>query len=331
LLTHLLAAHAPLLDDPLQVISDPVGWIQGWLWPAIFGKDTVSQQNWLGDLFARAFYFTGLDAGAGCPAGPSCSTFNIWSALKATGYLVLAMTVMLRMLRNMLDPGDSVAKWLLFDVILRTAFGVLAINVSYPVLAMLMHGSIVIGNALFDSIMSVTSSSFTGQAGLSAGVGSILSPANLPIPLILETLVMLYLTALLIASRVAIVFSIAVAPLVIPFFAYSNNNSLLVWWGKLLVQGLLVPVLMGALFAVALMVIQAVNAVNSGPITPVLGTVTAVASLWFVGHSIGRLLGHLFPEHKNFFGGASTVQGRAGFVRERVGGALAPATNLFRR
>jgi hypothetical protein len=328
----LLAPHAPFLDDPLQIISDPVGWLQSWLWPALFGKDTVSQQNWLGDLFSRAFYFTGLDAGAcGTPGGGNCSAFSIWAALQASGYLVLGMALLFRMLRNVLDPSKRpVAKWLVFDVIVRGAGGVLAINVSYPVLAMLMRSSIVIGNALFDNIMSVTSSSFSGQAGLSAGVGAIINWANLPIPILLETLVILYLTALLLASRVAIIFSIAVAPLVIPFYAYHSQTSLIVWWLRLLAQGLMVPVLMGALFAVALVVIQAVNAVNSGPITPVLGTITAVAALWFVGHAIGRLLGTIFPEHKSFFGGASTVHGRSGFIRGRVGGALSPVTGIFR-
>jgi len=330
----LLAAHAPFLDDPLQVISDPVGWIQGWLWPAIFGKDTVAQQNWVGTLFSEAFHFTGLEASPGCdsPGGGGCSAFSIWSVLQTTGYLVLAMALMFRMLRNMVDPGKRpVAKWLVFDVIVRGAFSVLAINVSYPVLAMLMRSSIVVGNALFDSIMSVTTAQFAGQSGMAAGVAAIMSPANLPIPLILETLVILYLTALILASRVAIIFSIAVAPLVIPLYAYSSQSSMIVWWLRLVGQGLLVPIVMGALFAVALIVIQAVNGVSAGVVTPLLGTVTAVVSLWFVGHAIAKLLGAIFPEHRSFYGGATTVQGRSGFIRGRVGSAIAPATSLIRR
>jgi hypothetical protein len=330
----LLAAHAPLLDDPLQVISDPVGWIQSWLWPAIFGKDTAAQQNWVGTLFSDAFHFTGLEAPPSCSAsgGGSCTTFSIWTALQATGYLVLAMSLMLRMLRNMVDPSKRpVAKWLVFDVIVRGAFSVLAINVSYAVLSTLMHSSIVIGNALFDTIMSVTTAQFAGQAGMAAGVAAIMSPANLPIPLILETLAVLYLTMLILASRVAIIFAIAIAPLVIPVYAYSGQGWLILWWGRLLVQGLMVPVVMGALFAIALVVIQAVNSVNAGMITPLLGTVTAVVSLWFVGHAIGRLLGTIFPEHRGFSAGANTVQGRAGFVRGRIGSAFAPATSLIRR
>ncbi len=85
-----LVAHAPaLVDDPLQVITDPAGWVASWLWPAIFGKDQVAQPTWPGDLFARAFFFTGIDVNE-CSGGGNCSTFTIWSALQTTGYLVLA-------------------------------------------------------------------------------------------------------------------------------------------------------------------------------------------------------------------------------------------------
>jgi hypothetical protein len=328
----LLAVHAPLLDDPLQVLTDPIGWVSGWLWPAIFGKDAVAQQNWLGELFAGAFYFTGLDASTcSSPGGGNCSTFSIWSALQASGYLVLAMALMFRMVRRMAEAKASVAKWLLVDVILRGAGGVLAINVSYPVLAMLMHSSIVVGNALFDNIMSVTSAQFVGRTGLASGVAAILSPANLPIPLILETLVVLYLTALLLASRIAIVFAIAVAPLVIPLYAYNSGSGLITWWLRLLAQGLLVPILMGALFAVALVVIQAVDGINAGMITPLLGTVTAVVSLWFVGHAIVQVFKFLYPNHSHFMGAASTASSRAGLVRDRGFGPLGRVGGLLRR
>jgi hypothetical protein len=329
-----LAAHAPLLDDPLQVITDPAAWVASWLWPAIFGKDNVAQPDWVGGLFSRAFFFTGLDA-AQCtgPGGGNCSSFSIWSALQTTGYLVLAMAMMLRLVRNIIDPKKQagLAKWLVADILIRGSVGIAAINVSYVALAMLMHSSIVVGGALFDNIMSVTTAGATGEAGLRQAIAGILSPANLPIPLILETLVLLYLSALVLASRMAIIFAIAVAPLVIPIYAYNENNSLLVWWLRLVAQGLLVPIVMGALFAVALVVIQGVNAVQGGAMASLLGTVTAVVSLWFVGHSITHLLKHLFPNHSTFIGGATTLQTRGGFVRNRVAGVLGPPTGLFRR
>jgi hypothetical protein len=336
LVEHLpLVASAPLLiDDPLQVITDPASWVAGWLWPAIFGQDAVGQPDWVGGLFARAFFFTGLDASQ-CTAGSgggNCSSFSIWSALQTTGYLVLAMALMFRMVRNMLDPDkrDGVAKWLVFDVIVRGALGVAAINVSYAVLAMLMHSSIVVGGALFQDIMSVTTGGGGGEAGLRSAVSGILSPANLPVPLILETLVVIYLTALLLASRVAMIFAIAVAPLVLPIYAYSGQSSVILWWLRLVGQGLLVPVVMGALFAVALIVIQAVNGLQGGAMATLLGTVTAVVSLWFVGHSIHNLLRFLFPRHETLMGAAVVLQTRAGFVRNRIGAALAPAAGIVR-
>jgi hypothetical protein len=297
--------------DPLQVITDPAGWVASWLWPAIFGKDAVGQPDWIASLFSRAFFFTGLDASQ-CtgPGGGACSSFSIWSALQTTGYLVLAMALMLRLVKMVVTPAwrEQGTKWWLYSVILRAAVGVAAINVSYALLALLMHSSIVVGGAVFQTVMSVATNNAGGEAGLHNAIAGILSPANLPIPLILETLALLYLVVLLLVSRVAIIFAIAIAPLVIPIWAYGEDSSLFVWWLKLVGQGLLVPIVIGALFPIALIVIQAVNSVPDGSIALLLGTVTSVVSMWFIGHTITHLLKHLFPNHRNFLGGVSTVQ-----------------------
>lgn len=327
-----LVVHAPLLDDPLQVLTDPAGWVASWLWPAIFGKDAVGSPDWAANLFSHAFFFTGLDASQCTGPGPgSCSSFSIWSALQTTGYLVLAMAMMLRMVKIMAERKAGASWNLLLEIPLRGVLGVAAINVSYAALALLMHSSIVVGGTVFDTIMSVTTAGASGESGLAHAVAGILSPADLPIPLILETLALLYLTALLLASRVAIIFAIAVAPLVIPLYAYSNNNSVLVWWLRLIAQGLLVPVVMGAMFAVALVLIQAVNGVDTGPMAVLLGTLTAVVSMWFVGHSIRQLISHLFPGHNTFLGGASNLQSRTTFVRNQISSVTSPVVSLVRR
>lgn len=336
MLEHLtLVTHAPVLvDDPLQVITDPAGWVASWLWPAIFGKDQVAQPTWAGDLFANAFFFTGLDPSrcTGGGGGGNCTSFSIWSALQTTGYLVLAMALMFRMLRIMADGRPAAAKVLLFDIIVRAALGVAAINLSFIVLSMLMASSIRVGGALFDTVMSVTTNSAGGEAGLRQALAGIISPVNLPpIPLILETLVLLYLAGLILASRVAIIFAIAVAPLVLPLYAFNSQNSMLVWWLRLVAQGLLVPIVMGPLFAIALVLIQGVNGVGGGAMAPLIGTVTAVVSMWMVGHTIMNLLKHVFPEHKSFLAGASNLQGRVGFVRGRVAAAVSPVTSVIRR
>jgi len=329
-----LAVHAPLLDDPLQVITDPAGWLASWLWPAIFGKDAVGQPDWAASLFSRAFFFTGLDSSqCTAPGGSGCSTFNIWSALQTTGYLVLAMAMMLRLVRTMLDEDRrvNVARHLLVDVVLRGSLAIAAINVSYALLAMLMHSSIVLGGVLFDTVMSITTAGAGGEAGLRHALAGIISPATFPIPVILETFALLYLLVLLLASRLAIIFAIAVAPLVIPFYAYSEESSVLLWWLKLIAQGLLVPILVGTLLPVAMIVIQAANAVNDGELAALLGMVTTIVSMWFIGHAITRLLGHLFPEHRSFLHGAANAYARGGFVANRVRGAVGPLTALVRR
>jgi hypothetical protein len=333
-LEHLpLVAHAPaLIDDPLQVLSDPAGWVASWLWGGIFGKEAVAQPTWPADLFARAFFFVGLNpAACGGGSGGNCSSFNIWSALQTTGYLVLATSLLFRMLRNMFESKDGLPKWLVFDVIVRAAFGVAAINLSYITLVTLMQGSINVAGGLFDTIMSITTGGASGEEGLRQSLAGILSPANLPIPLIMETLVLIYLLVLIVASRVAIIFAIAVAPLVLPLYAFSGSSSMVLWWLRLVAQGLLVPIVMGALLPVALIVIQAVNGAGGAALAPLFGTIVAVVSLWLVGHSIGALLKHIFPEHRSFLANASTAQGRVGFVRSRVGAVLSPVTSIVRR
>jgi hypothetical protein len=317
----LAAAHAPMLvDDPLQVITDPAGWVASWLWPALFGKDATAQPTWAADLFARVFFFTGLDPSA-CSGGTggNCSSFNIWSALQTTGYLVLAMALMLRMVRQVWGGGGGLAKGLVWTIIVRAALGVAAINLSYVALSGLMHSSIVIAGVLFDNIMAITTGGAQGEEGLRQALAGILSFGNFPIPLILETFVLLYLMALLIASRIAIIFAIAVAPLVVPIWAYNGSVTLLSWWLRLVGQGLLVPIVMGALLPVALIVIQAANGVQIGIVAPLFGTITAIVAFWFVGHAIRQLIGHLFPEHRGFVAGASTAQGRYRWVRGVIG------------
>jgi hypothetical protein len=241
------------------------------------------------------------------------------------------MAMMLRMIKTVAEKRNNGGWGLLLEIPLRGVLGVAAINVSYAALAMLMHSSIVVGGTVFDTIMSVTTSGASGEPGLAHAVAGILSPADLPIPLILETLALLYLTALLLASRVAIIFAIAVAPLVIPLYAYSNNSSVLVWWLRLIAQGLLVPIVMGAMFAVALVLVQAVNGVDTGPMAVLLGTLTTVVSMWFVGHSIRQLVSHLFPEHRGFLAGASNLQGRTSFVRNQISNVTSPVVSLVRR
>jgi len=302
LLEHLpLVVHAPLLDDPLQVITDPAGWVASWLWPAIFGKDAVASPTWPADFFSKVFNFTGLDqVQCTAPGGGGCTSFSIWTALQTTGYLVLAMALMLRLVRNMVDPARpgrvDAARYLLVDIVVRAVLGVAAINLSYVALATLMHSSIALSGVLFDTIMSATTAGATGQAGLQHALAGIISPAGFPIPVILETIAILYLLVLLLVSRIAIIFATAVAPLVVPLYAFSSNNTLLLWWLRMIGQGLLVPLLIGTLLPVAIIVTQSANAIPDGSIALIVGTITAVVSLWFVGHAVNQLLRHMFPK-----------------------------------
>lgn len=315
LVAGLAAAHAPLLDDPLQILTDPAGWVGSWLSKAAVGQ--VTGNNWPGQLFSDAFNFTGFDAPQDCTGGGGlCNYFAIWNTLKASGYLVLALALMFRLFVVLFDPRKQVgvAQWLVADVLIRGSVAILAINVSYAVLSLLMHASIDIGGALYDNIIGIGFANFSGPDGLARALTALLANSP-PIPMLLEIVVMIYLTILIVASRVALLFAIAVGPLLIPIYAYSGQSSLILWWLRLVGQGLLVPVAMGALMGVALTVCLTVQSTVGGLLGAVFGTVTTVAILWFVGHAIHQLLRFMFPGHQGFVGGFVLWHGRAQFAQ----------------
>ncbi len=317
-----VVAHAPFLDDPLQIVHDPTVWVAGWLGKAVAGNQAVDHPGWLSDMFANAFTYTGFDAPVSCTGGGgSCTYYAIWHDLQASGYVVLGMALLFRLFKVVTDQRrqTGLPQFLVTDVLIRGSLAAFAINVSYIALAQLMHGSISIGGALFEDIMSIGWANFAGPDGMHRATAALFSNVP-PIPVLFEAVVVLYLTILVVASRVAMIFAISVAPLLIPIYAYSGQSSLVVWWLRLVGQGLLVPIVLGALFAVAMTVIlttQTSTAASS--IGPLLSPLTAVASLWFVGHSVQHLLKHLFPGHSGFMSGMINVHQRTTYVRKLMG------------
>src|SRR5437763_9219141 len=93
------ALHAPLLaDDPLQIIHDPIGWVQSWLWGAAFGKDETQGTGWLGNLFSATFFYSGLDVPTNCTGTMGdCVYFGLWRAVAAGSGIVTALALLLRM------------------------------------------------------------------------------------------------------------------------------------------------------------------------------------------------------------------------------------------
>ncbi len=288
----LLLAHAPFLDDPLQVIHDPVAWVMQWLGRSIAGT-AADKPGWVSGLFASAFSFSGFDAPTDCRQGPAaCTYFSIWFDLRSSGYVVLGVALLFRLFKVLTDPTKQtgVAQWLVADVLIRGSLAGLAIEVSYVTLADLLHGSIILGGALFEDIMSIGWANFAGPGGVQRA--EIAMWANsAPLPLLLEGGVALYLVVLTLASRVAMLFAIALAPLLIPIYAYSGQSSLVVWWLRIVGQGLLVPIVLGPLLAVALSVILTAQTSQAATAAgPLLGSVTAIAGLWFVAHAIQQLV-----------------------------------------
>jgi hypothetical protein len=318
----LLAAHAPMLDDPLQILHDPTVWVASWLGKAVAGNQAVNHPGWLGDLFTNAFNYTGFDSPESCAGGTgTCTYFSIWHSLQASGYVVLGLALMFRMVKVVTERSarGSVPQFLVTDVLIRGSLAAFAINVSYVALAYLMHGSIVIGSALYDDIMSIAWGNFAGPDGMQRATVAMFS--NVPaIPVLAEAIAILYIIVLLLASRVAMLFAISVAPLLIPIYAFSGRSSLLVWWLRIVGQGLLVPIVLGALFPVAMSVILTTETSTAATsIGPLLGPITAVAALWFVGHAIKQLLGYLFPGHSGIMVGFLAAHARVGGYRKLVG------------
>src|SRR5437016_5476748 len=158
-----------MLDDPLQILHDPTVWVAGWLGKAVAGNQAVNHPGWIGDLFSGAFNYTGFDSPEACTGGGgTCTYFGIWRGLQASGYVVLGMALLFRMFRVVLDPrfAGRVPQWLVTDVLIRGSLAAFAINVSYLTLTHLMHGSIVIGSALYDDIMSIGWGNFAGPDGM---------------------------------------------------------------------------------------------------------------------------------------------------------------------
>jgi hypothetical protein len=308
-----LLAHAPALatsNDPLQIIRDPVGWVQSWLWAAVFGKEQTDTTTWVGGMFSGVFYFTGLDAPLACEQTQSttgaCAFFGIWRATAVASGIILTLALLLRMCMVLFDGRRQVrvAQWLFADVVIRGMVTLVAVQVSYFVLAFAMRGSIAIGAQLFE-----LTTGTSGQEALSAQVNDLLKLHSAPLTQLAIIGLLMYLTVLIAASRVAMLFAIAVGPLVIPVYAYSRSSELLVWWTRILSQGVLVPLAAGPLLGVALVAIHAVQDTTSGLLSIPIGAITAIAALWFVGHSIQKLLGYMFHGHKSVVHGVSVFGG----------------------
>jgi hypothetical protein len=261
-------------------------------------------------MFAQVFNFTGLDAPLDCERSQSttgtCAFFGIWRATAVASGIVLTLALLLRMCTVLFDSRRQVrvAQWILADVVIRGMVAIVAVQVSYFVLAYGMHGAIVIGAQLFE--LTTGSSS---QDALSNQVNDLLKLHSAPLTQLAIIALMVYLTVLIAASRVAMLFAIAIGPLVIPVYAYSRSSELLVWWTRIVSQGILVPLAAGPLLGVALVAIHTVQASSGGLMSIPVGAITAIASLWFVGHAIQKLLGYMFHGHKSVVHGVSVLGG----------------------
>jgi hypothetical protein len=258
-------------------------------------------------MFSQVFFFTGLDAPVECDSsqqtvGP-CAYFGLWRAMAAGSGVIVVLVLLLRMCKILLDSRRQIGvpQWLLADVVIRGLLTVAAVQASYFVLAYAMHTSIGVGDTLFNVALGAG-----GQEGMAHEVNALANLSLAPFSQILIGIMFVYLIVLIAASRIAMLFAIALGPLLIPLYAYSSNNDLITWWLRILAQGLLVPLAAGALLGVALLAIHSVEGDQVLLGSPV-GTITTVAALWFVGHAIHKLLSYLFHGHKGVVEGVGLM------------------------
>lgn len=306
--TLLSLAQLPLLDadtDPLQILRDPASWVNDWFWGSAFGVKHGDGYAWVGQSLDFLLRVGAAKPGQSCTAGSTdlgCVYFRIWQTMATGGDLLVALALTLRIVRVVSDRRKhrNTARLLIVDVAARGFPAVAAIQLSYTFLVFLLDQSIVLGTLLLDaSLSSIPNETLS----LQAAIGQILGGLNGGGLAILVTLLLFaYLMLLITGSRIAVLFGIAIAPLVIPAWVYSEKNDLFRWWARIIAQGLLTPVVLGGLLGVALVAIHTSSQLG-GPLAGIIMLITAAGSLWFVGQAVHKLMGDLFHVHHGLMEG----------------------------
>lgn len=202
---------------------------------------------------------------------------KIAGSITGVGYVLFAILLLARMLKLAATGRLRSPEHLLFDLAPKLVLGMVAIEGFDQALNVLgkvsMWGAFFLEDALLSPISKTTDtflSAFPTQ-----GLGGLLIP-------ILYVLVA-YLVLLVVTSRLVLLLGALISPLGIPIALYNEQGGLAGTWIRMIVSGLLVPVLAGIGTAGSLAVAWLVHEIaGNGPfIGSYLGALTGECGLFF--------------------------------------------------
>lgn len=306
------ASPAPYLDiDPLQIVSNPVGWFLGWAIPAVFGHAHNPLDNLMKGLI------NGLDLGStmqlpvDCTSGgqDGCVWWSVWSDLHIVFAPLLGLVLALRALHVLFESKHGgVPMRLLVDTAVRGLTAVAALQVSYPLIATLLGFSVRLGNDLLTSIVAAG----IGPAARDTALNTMLTAMQgQDLWAVLLIAFAVWVGALVMASRIALLFCFISAPLIIPLFVYSTRQEIAQWWMRMLVQGLLTPIVTGICLGMTLVVVFKTTGTPSLLIGGPLASLMAILCLGFTGKAIKGCIGHLFMGQHSLLASTELAMGAA--------------------
>lgn len=273
----MLALAAPLfLANPIE---KPIDWIVGSIGNYLQGLHAGSAvDNPLALLVPLKNPQTEVAQNPLARIVPGGGDFQrIATSVKAVGYVLFAILLIGRMLKLVATGRFRSPEHVLFDLAPKLVLGVLAMQffdeALNDVTSISMEGAFLLENALLLPIHPQVNSFVSVFP--TTGLGVLLGPT-------LYVLVA-YLLLLVITSRLVLLLGALISPLGIPIAIQSEHGKLAGTWMRMLVSGLLVPVLAGLGVAGSLAVAWLVDQITGqGPfLSSYLGALTAECGLLF--------------------------------------------------
>jgi hypothetical protein len=190
----------------------------------------------------------------------------------------------------------------------RGLTAVAALQVSYPLIATLLGFSVRLGNDLLISIVAAG----IGPAARDTALNTMLTAMQgQDLWAVLLIAFAVWVGALVMASRIALLFCFISAPLIIPLFVYSTRQEIAQWWMRMMVQGLLTPIVTGICLGMTLVVVFKTTGTPSLLIGGPLASLMAILCLGFTGKAIKGCIGHLFMGQHSLMASTELAMGAA--------------------
>jgi hypothetical protein len=257
------------------------------------------------DLVANLLMGTGGGTGGDCTSllepllGHGCLTHTMWQMTEVAGYPLIALTIGTRFMKMLVDNNfGSSPGWAIADPLLRAVVAAAGVHLSFPVMAAAHGMSEQLGMTIYSHLAS--SGGINPTAGLlgTAGGGGGLNP----LVWIIQWLYTVYVFVLILASLVGYQICMILAPLVIPLWVHSGQNSLFMWFAKTAGGALILPVIVGVGWGAIVAMTHQLDITSAEsvwlPMKMIAATtielVFIAAGVWFMGGFIKGTTGELF-------------------------------------